>query len=346
MIKTDVMSKKYTFTTKTVECFYKTDFSKIGEMLDVNRTIFITDENIFSFHKEKFEGWKTIIIPAGEKNKSQRAADSVIDQMIELGADRHSFIVGVGGGVVTDLSGYVASVYMRGIKFAFAPTTILAMVDACIGGKNGVDVGIYKNLVGTINQPEFLLYDFKFLKTLPEEEWRSGFAEIIKHACIHEEEMFHFLEGKSLDEFMNDLELTGNLVEKNVDIKHSIVSGDENETGARKLLNFGHTIGHAIENINALLHGYAISIGMVAACRISEQVQGFAPEETKRIIRLFEKYALPVSIHFDKEGTWNILLRDKKKSGNSMDFVVLNKIGSGDVKKIPLVELKEIFNKL
>ena len=346
MIKNHVLSKKYAFSSKTVECFYKTGFSTIRKMLDINKTIFITDENVFSYHKDKFDGWKTIVIPAGEKNKTQRAADSVIDQMIELGADRHSFIVGVGGGVVTDLSGYVASVYMRGIKFAFAPTTILAMVDACIGGKNGVDVGIYKNLVGTINQPEFLLYDFNFLSTLPEEEWRSGFAEIIKHACIHDEGMFRFLEEKSLNAFINDLELTGDLVEKNVDIKHSIVSGDEKETGARKLLNFGHTLGHAIENVNSLLHGYAISIGMVVASRISEQVQGLAPEETKRIIRLFERYALPVHINFDKERTWEILLRDKKKSGDNMDFVVLNKIGSGDVKKIPLPELKQIFNKL
>ena len=346
MISTGINPKKYVFSTKTVDCFYKTDFSFLKEKLDVEQTIFVTDEHIFSLHKEKFDGLKTIVIPAGEKNKTQRAADNVIDQMIDLGADRHSFVIGVGGGVVTDLSGYVASVYMRGIKFAFVPTTILAMVDASIGGKNGVDVGIYKNLVGTINQPEFLLYDFNFLKTLPEEEWRSGFAEIIKHACIHDLEMFHFLEERSLPDFMNELEATGNLVEKNVDIKHSIVSGDENETGARKLLNFGHTLGHAIENIHGLLHGYAISIGMVAACRISEKVNGFSPEETERIIKLFEKYGLPVSIDFDKERTWDILLRDKKKSGSNMDFVVLNTIGSGDVKKIPLDELKTIFNKL
>lgn len=338
--------KKYGFSTKIVDCFYKTDFSFLKEIVELDQAIFITDENIFSLHKEKFAGRKTIVIPAGEKNKTQRAADHVIDQMIGLGADRHSFVVGVGGGVVTDLSGYVASVYMRGIKFAFIPTSILAMVDASIGGKNGVDVGIYKNLVGTINQPEFLLYDFNFLKTLPEEEWRSGFAEIIKHACIHDLEMFHFLEEKSLEYFMNDLEETGQLVEKNVDIKHSIVSGDEKETGARKLLNFGHTLGHAIENIHSLLHGYAISIGMVAACKISEMVNGFSPTETKRIIHLFEKYSLPVSVNIEKEKTWDILLRDKKKSGTNMDFVVLNKIGSGDVKKIPLNELKNIFNEL
>ncbi len=346
MISTGINPKKYVFSTKTVDCFYQTDFSILKEKLEVETTIFVTDEHVFSLHKEKFGGWKTIVIPAGEKNKTQRAADGIIDQMIELGADRHSFVVGVGGGVVTDLSGYVASVYMRGIKFAFVPTTILAMVDASIGGKNGVDVGIYKNLVGTINQPEFLLYDFNFLKTLPEEEWRSGFAEIIKHACIHDLELFHFLEEKSLADFMNDLEATGKLVEKNVDIKHSIVSGDEKETGARKLLNFGHTLGHAIENIHGLLHGYAISIGMVAACKVSEKVNKFSPEETERIIKLFEKYGLPVSIDFDKERTWDILLRDKKKSGSNMDFVVLNKIGSGDVKKIPLDELKTIFNEL
>ncbi len=346
MISLETKPKKYVFSTKTVDCFYRTDFSYIKEKLKVEQTIFVTDENIFSLQKEKFEGWRTIVIPAGEKNKTQRAADSVIDQMIDLGADRHSFVVGVGGGVVTDLSGYVASVYMRGIKFAFVPTTILSMVDASIGGKNGVDVGIYKNLVGTINQPEFLLYDFNFLKTLPEEEWRSGFAEIIKHACIHDLEMFHFLEERLLHDFINDLKATGDLVERNVDIKHSIVSGDEKETGARKLLNFGHTIGHAIENIHGLLHGYAISVGMVAACKISEKVNGFSPEETKRIIKLFEKYGLPVSVKFDKERTWDILLRDKKKSGSNMDFVVLDKIGSGDVKKIPLDELKIIFNEL
>lgn len=346
MINIGQSSKKYSFSTKTVDCFYRNDFSLVKEMLDVNTTVFITDSNIFSLHGEKFDGWKTIVIPAGEKNKNQRAADQVIDKMIEFGADRHSIVVGVGGGVVTDLSGYVASIFMRGIKFAFVPTSILAMVDASIGGKNGVDVGIYKNLVGTINQPEFLLYDFNFLKTLPEEEWRSGFAEIIKHACIHDPEMFLFLEGKSLYDFINDLSATAKLVERNVDIKHGIVSGDEKETGARKLLNFGHTLGHAIENIHGLLHGYAISIGMITACIISEKVNGFSPLETGRIRNLFIQYGLPVSIDFDKKRTWDILLRDKKKSGSDMDFVVLKRIGEGAVKKIPLEELKTIFNEL
>ena len=346
MIKTETESKKYIFSTKTIDCYFNASFSRVKEMQDKTQTIFITDENIFSLHKEKFEGWRTIVIPAGEKNKNQRAADQVIDKMIEAGADRNTFVVGVGGGVVTDISGYVASIYMRGVRFAFVPTTILAMVDACIGGKNGVDVGIYKNLVGTINQPEFLLYDFSFLKTLPEDEWRSGFAEIIKHACINDKEMFRFLNEHSLTEFREDLLLTGKLVEKNVDIKHSIVSGDEKETGARKLLNFGHTIGHAIENTNHLLHGYAISIGMVAASVISEKINQFPTEESLKIVALLEKYGLPVSLQFDKEKTWDILLRDKKKSGQDMNFVVLDKIGAGNIKKIPLAELKTLVEAL
>jgi 3-dehydroquinate synthase len=220
------------------------------------------------------------------------------------------------------------------------------MVDASVGGKNGIDVGVYKNLVGIIRHPEFLLYDYSFLETLPHEEWVNGFAEIIKHACIRDKEMFQFLEENSLSEFQSSFKFTGQLIEKNVDIKYNIVSNDEHETGERKLLNFGHTIGHAIENVSKLSHGSAISIGMVAACRISEKISGFSEEETERVISLLSKYKLPVHLDFDKERTWDILLHDKKKSGAEMNFVVLDTIGKASIKKIPLNELLQIFNKL
>ena len=206
--------------------------------------------------------------------------------MISLNADRQSFIVGVGGGVVTDLAGFVASIYMRGIRFAFVPTSILAMVDASVGGKNGIDVGVYKNLVGVINQPEFLLYDYSFLETLPGEEWVNGFAEIVKHACIKDGDMFSFLEENSLTAFRSSLNTAGSLIRKNVEIKYNVVSQDETETGERKLLNFGHTIGHAIENTSKLAHGSAISIGMVVACRISERINNFATAEYTKINQL------------------------------------------------------------
>jgi 3-dehydroquinate synthase len=264
--------------------------------------------------------------------------------LIKLQADKETFIIGIGGGVITDITGYAASVYMRGIKFAFVPTTILAMVDAAIGGKNGVDVGIYKNLVGVIKHPEFLLYDFLFLKTLPDEEWINGFAEIIKHACIKDTSMFQTLENSSLEEYKNDQQKMHELVKRNVDIKYNVVANDEFETGERKLLNFGHTIGHAIENIYNISHGNAVSIGMVAACKISESLIAFSEADTKRITQLLERYHLPVDLEFDTNKIWEILLMDKKKAGENMNFILPEEIGKGIVKPVPLSQLKELLN--
>lgn len=346
MINLETNSHKFQFSDKTIECFFNAGFSMIDKLLEKENVIFITDENVFKAHPEKFNSRKIIILNAGEQFKNQKAVDEVIHQLIELQADRKTFVVGVGGGVVTDITGYVASVYMRGVRFGFVPTSILGMVDASIGGKNGIDVGMYKNLVGVINHPEFLLYDFSFLKTLPDEEWISGFAEIIKHACIKDEVMFEFLESKSIKEFQTTGNLIGKLIELNVNIKFNVVSNDEHETGERRVLNFGHTIGHAIENSSGLLHGYAISIGMATACVISEKINEFSKEETLRIINLLLKYGLPVSLDFDKEKTWSILLHDKKKSGTNMNFVALDKIGKGSVKEIPLSDLQEIFYSL
>ena len=346
-MKNNEMSvKKYQFSGKSIDGYFDADFSFIESLVKKESTILITDENIFVKQSEKFSGWKTIVLKAGEQFKNQKAVDEVIAQLIELNVDRQSFIVGVGGGVVTDIAGFTASVYMRGIKFAFAPTSILGMVDASIGGKNGVDVGVYKNLVGVINHPEFLLYDYSFLETLPDEEWVNGFAEIIKHACIKDESMFHLLEEKTLSNFQSSKENIGKLIRQNVDIKYNVVANDERETGERKLLNFGHTIGHAIENTAKLPHGSAVSIGMVAACIISEKINGFSKAGTEKIKELLLKYNLPIAFDINKEKTWDILLHDKKKSGTDMNFVLLDKIGKASIKKISLTDLHEIFYSL
>ena len=336
--------QQYKFSAKTVDCYFDTDFSFLEKLEPKSKAIIITDENIAGNYPESFSEWKTIVIKAGEENKQQSTVNYIIDELIKLQADRETFIIGVGGGVVTDIAGYAASVYMRGVKFAFVPTTILAMVDACIGGKNGVDVGKYKNLVGVIRHPEFLLYDYSFLKTLPEEEWVNGFAEIIKHACIKDKDLFTFLENESLGSFQSSPYKIGELIKKNVDIKYSVVSKDEFETGERKLLNLGHTLGHAIENIYALPHGNAVSIGIVAACKISEEINNFSSEEKNKVVEVLKKYNLPVDLNFDKEKVWQVLLMDKKKSGDTMNFILLNKIGDGIVKQIPLTKLKDIFN--
>ncbi len=340
------LTLQYNFSGKKVSCFFDVDFELIDTVVKKDNTIFITDENVHDLHKEKFLERTTIVIRSGEQHKNQETANEVIDQLIGLHADRKTFIVGVGGGVVTDISGYVASVYMRGLKFGFVPTTILAMVDAAVGGKNGVDVGVYKNLVGVIRQPEFLLYDYTFLDTLPDDEWVNGFAEIIKHACIKDKSMFAFLQQNSLMKFQSSAELTGLLIKQNADLKFKVVLTDEHETGDRKLLNFGHTIGHAIENSSRISHGSAISIGMVAACRISGKIKGFKTGDAEKVIHLLQQYQLPVEFTAAPGKTWEILQHDKKKSGNKIDFVLLNQIGDASVYSIEMDRLHEIFKEI
>src|SRR6188508_783189 len=174
----------YKFSNSSVDYYLAYGISHLKEIVDKNNTILITDENVHNAHTTRFRNWNCIVLKPGEEFKIQSTVDSVIEQLIEMEADRKTTLVGVGGGVITDITGYVASVYMRGLNFGFIPTSALAMVDASIGGKNGIDVGVYKNMVGIIRQPKFLLYDLNFLSTLPQAEWENGFAEIIKHACI------------------------------------------------------------------------------------------------------------------------------------------------------------------
>ncbi len=337
---------EYIFQDKIVSCFFDADFSVIEKLVPKVATVYLTDENIHQLHSEKFNDKKVIVVPAGEKFKQQSTVDNVIDQLIQLEADRETILIGVGGGVVTDMTGYIASLYMRGIKCCLVPTTILAMVDACIGGKNGVDVGIYKNMVGTVKQPEFLLYDYSFLKTLPTEEWINGFAEIIKHACIKDADLFAELENSSLEEFKISALKMDRLIQRNVQIKYQVVSADPLEQGERRLLNFGHTLGHAIENMYALPHGHAISIGMAAASTISISLNNFSLEERERVLNLLNKYHLPFDLELDIQKVWQIILRDKKRSGKDMKFILLNKIGDGVVFPIPLIQLGNILNEL
>lgn len=335
---------QYKFSGKTATYYLDADLTYLEKLVDKEQTVLITDEHIFSTHQKKFGGWNTIVIDAGEQFKVQATVDSIVEQLIAFGADRKTWLVGIGGGVVTDLVGYVAAIYMRGLSFAFAPTSILAMVDASIGGKNGIDVGVYKNLVGTIRQPEFLLYDYSLLKSLPKEEWVNGFAEIIKHAAIKDAALFRELEKNTLSYYQRDKAALARLVRRNAAIKSAVVEKDEFERGERRLLNFGHTLGHAIENLYALPHGHAVAIGMVAACMISEEFTGF--EGTERVIGVLKKYGLPTLAAFDPKEVINVLRMDKKRVKDSMNYILLNKIGQGVVKAIPIVQLEKLLQSI
>jgi len=330
---------KYQFSSKKVNCYFETEFSYLRKIIKDQRAVIITDENILAGHAEKFKGYNTIVIKPGEQFKIQTTINTIVDQLVAFEADRKTFLIGVGGGVVTDLTGFAASVYMRGLKFGFVPTTLLAMVDASIGGKNGIDVGIYKNMIGTVNQPEFLLYDATFLATLPDREWANGFAEVIKHACIKDSSMFRKLEKNSISFYQNNIDGLNKLIRRNVLLKSIIVQKDEFEKGDRRLLNFGHTVGHAIENLTQIPHGHAVSVGMVTASRLSEKITGFT--ETAKVSGLLKKYDLPVFYEYDRQKVFDVLKMDKKRSGNEIHFVLLNKIGVARVVKIKLAKLEK-----
>lgn len=337
---------EYTFSQRTVTCYFDADITLIRGLVKDAGIVVITDENVFEHHAEKLAAFPVIKFAAGEEHKNQATVDFIINELIKLGAQKNTFLVGVGGGVVTDITGYVASVYMRGIKFGLVPTSILGMVDAAIGGKNGIDVGVYKNMVGTILQPEFIFYDYSFLETLPVKEWVNGFAEVIKHACIKDELLFKVLEKYSLHEYQADKTLIAELIEKNVEIKTSVVTNDEFEKGERKLLNFGHTIGHAIENLHGIPHGHAVSIGMVAACNLSVQLNSFHADDAAKIVRLLARYHLPVDIETDHARVFEVLKMDKKRKDDGVNFILLKNIGNAEIKFIPLNELEKHFKEI
>jgi 3-dehydroquinate synthase len=226
---------------------------------------------------------------------------------------------------------------MRGLRFALVPTSLLAMVDASIGGKNGIDVGVYKNMVGLIRQPEIILFDIDFLKTLPPAEWKNGFAEIIKHAAIKDAKLFRLLQENTLTQFKRDPKKLARLIRTNVLIKTKVVLKDEFEKGDRKLLNFGHTLGHAIENQYELSHGEAISIGMTYAALLSAQIKKFTGADA--LIALLAKYGLPTRAAFDWKKVTHVLAKDKKNSAAGMQYIVLEKLGRGVVEPIPVQEL-------
>jgi len=332
------------FPSSVTDIYFNSGIKHLNTITSRERTILITDENIYKANKKRFGNWDTIVLKPGEEYKVQATADAVIDQLIKMQADRSTTLVGVGGGVITDLTGYVASVFMRGIRFGFIPTSILGLVDASIGGKNGIDVGIYKNMVGIIRQPAFILHDLNFLESLPQKEWENGFAEIIKHACIKDPVLFKELEKKSVKEYQNSLSSVDGLIKKNVLIKLKVVQKDEFEHGERRLLNFGHTIGHALENQYELLHGQAVSIGMTCACQLSERITGFKDRE--RVVKLLSNYNLPTYASFNKKKVFNVLKLDKKRERKDINLILLDKIGRGVVKKLSLKNFEKLLMEL
>jgi len=339
-LKKKPLKKKIKYSSGETIFHFDSSLESLDKLVDKNATFIITDDNVYHHYQKKLKGWNVLLIKAGEAYKNIDAVQQLIGQLIEAGADRKSTIIGMGGGVTTDIAGFVASIYLRGVDFGFIPTSVLAMVDASVGGKNGVDVGIFKNMAGIIRQPRFLLYDYSLLKTLPHDQWIGGFAEIIKHACIKDAAMFKLLEAHSLKAFKKSPELLSKLIQRNVLIKAKVVQEDETEKGDRKLLNFGHTLGHAIENTYQLPHGSAVSIGMVVAAYLSKAVLDF--KESERIIQLVKAYGLPAYYDYDPKDALIKMRSDKKRVKDQIHFVLLEKIGKAIHKPLSMDQIAPV----
>ena len=296
-----------------------------------------------------------ITIPAGEKSKTLQQAGAICNRMTAAGLDRKSFVVGLGGGMIGDISGFVAAIYHRGIPHVQIPTTLLAMVDSSIGGKTGVDTFAGKNLIGAFHQPSLVIDDLDVLKTLPRRQFNQGFAEIIKHAVIADAKMFQTLKVARASDLRraSGTHALQSLIKRNIQIKSRIVAKDEHDrTGERALLNFGHTIGHGIEragNYRKFLHGEAVSLGIVAACSISVKRAGLPADQRAAIVDLLERFDLPTRLppKFPRKKIFDAMKFDKKFEGRKIRFVVTPRIGTARITNdVTLNDIREAVKQL
>ena len=316
-----------------------------------DRCAIITDTNVGKrFAKPAYESLvkagfepSLIVVPAGETAKSLQTVQTCCDQLASHRLERKSFIVALGGGVVGDLAGFVAATYLRGIPFVQVPTTLLAQVDSSVGGKTGVNLKAGKNLVGVFYQPQLVLCDLDTLKTLPKREYVSGLAEVIKYGVIYDAKLFAQLERNLPKLLQRDAATLAAVVARCCEIKAEVVGQDETESGLRAILNFGHTIGHAIENSSGygkFLHGEAIAIGQVAAAKLSQKILGLPANDVERITNLFQRAGLPVKIKLNpvqRKKLFAAMKLDKKVSGGEIKFVLARKIGVVEFgQKVPL----------
>lgn len=323
--------------------------ARLGELKGLvsgNKVAIITDTNVRHHYIGKFPPWEVIEIGVGEKHKTLDTVRYIYGRLSELELDRFSFIVGIGGGMVCDVAGFAASTYLRGIRFGFVPSTLLAQVDAGVGGKTGVNFDGYKNVVGLFSQPDFVLCDTEFLKTLPHKEILCGLAEVVKHAAIGDPVLFSYLEEHCRNMFKPASWVMEKIVHDSLLIKLAVVNRDEREEGERRKLNFGHTLGHAIEKATGASHGDAVSVGMVAASLLSENKGYLSREDRERIENLLRKLRLPTRFRFNRKEVLEALRKDKKRYGEGVDFVFLEGIGRAVVEKITFEELEHAVERV
>ena len=315
----------------------------LSQVLQTSRIILVTHPSLFRLYGDKVlaglkkQGWATDIIevPEGETSKSLQQADIIYDRLLDFNCDRKSVLIALGGGVIGDLTGFVAATYQRGIPFVQVPTTLLSQVDSSVGGKTAVNHPKGKNMIGAFYQPRMVIADLDTLQTLPKNEFRAGIAEVIKYGVISDANLFDYLE-KNADKILQlDHECLAYIIKTSCSIKAEVVEKDERESHYRMILNFGHTLGHTIEALTGysqFIHGEAVAIGMVQAAKLSQQLEKCQDEVPKRLRKLIKKCGLPSQWpDLDSQAVIECLYHDKKTMNHKIKFILVKELGSVEI---------------
>ncbi|MDF1558794.1 MAG: 3-dehydroquinate synthase [Bacteroidales bacterium] len=314
------------------------EMKDIEPLLPVSGLFVITDSNVRSLYGNIFPSGMVLTVEPGEQSKTLARAEELCKRLLEAGADRSSFILGFGGGVICDLAGLTASIYMRGVRHGFVSTSLLSQVDASTGGKTAVNLGDYKNIIGTFKQPEFVLCDHRMLSTLPEEELQSGLGELIKHAVIRDRNLFFDIAASMEKVYERDPVILGDLIRRAVRIKASIVRRDPLESGPRRVLNFGHTFGHVLETYYRIPHGVAVTKGMLLAAELSVWTGEMPHSEMKMLEEVIEKTGMLPDLELP-DNIIGMMSHDKKAEAGSLNMILLRSVGRAVVRRLPLNEI-------
>jgi 3-dehydroquinate synthase len=319
----------------------------VGELLPAllphKRVVVVSDTNIDRHYHSLIEPYDHVLIGLGEASKTLLTLDAIYRRFIELGVDRSCFVLAIGGGIVTDVAGFAASTFMRGLEFGFISTSLLGQVDASVGGKNGVNVDGYKNMVGTFTQPKFVICDVDLLRTLSPREFRTGLAEIIKAAVIADAELFEMLEQADFSTLQRDSDTLREMVYRAIKVKADIVERDERESGDRRLLNLGHTLAHAIEKSSSKFnHGEAVAVGLAMIAEVAANRDMLAVADKERIVALLERAGFALEPPVEVRTLLKAVKRDKKAEGDSIHVVFPLGVGNCCVEKMPLEEFKAL----
>jgi 3-dehydroquinate synthase len=340
--------KKVTINTKghRSEINIGRKWTDTANLVPEGKTVIITDGNINRIYGKQFPPFPVFSINPGEKSKSLLTIEELAGRMLAAGVDRSSFVLGIGGGVVCDIAGFLASVYMRGIRFGFVSSSLLSQVDASVGGKNGVNLDTVKNIIGTFSQPDFVICDPFMLQTLPEDEYLSGLAELIKMGAILNDSLLGMVEQNGDKIAKRDISLMESLVYESVRLKASVVREDEKESGRRMILNFGHTFGHVIEAVTGQKHGLAVAAGMKIAAEISV-LEGLMEEaDCNRLISVLNEFQLIRDHEVSADRYEKLITNDKKRQGENVSFVLLESLGKAVIKEIPVKRLTGYLDRL